>query len=275
MRSNSPRNSESGFTLLEVLIAICILSFISVGIYQAVSETFKIRESISTEGDFYNGIRLSMNILQRDLTLLYSPISQLPKPKPVGSPPPGVPAQPVSQLQPSISAEALQLDPNLGQLTDFWEPAMNASGIRLSRFVGTDNKITFISNSHLRVYKDSSESEFARITYEFIQDDQDKEFKMLVKTENTDTFNLETRSSDPFSRTYPLLHGVRTFKFRFYRKDKDEWGPSWDTDKDEFRYMYPDIVELTLEVQGPPRTSFEGRFLFRPELPLRALNPSM
>ena len=275
MRSNSPnkREREAGFTLLEVLIAIVIMAFISMVIYQAITETYKVRETLSNEGDFYNGIRLAMNILQRDVTLLYSPVALIP---PSPSPSPGA-QQPQTQ-QPPVGANG-QTDPELAQTFEYWGPASDKLGTRPSHFIGTENKLTFVANSHLRVYKETQESEFAKIGYELTKDDADPNSQMLVKVENTDVFTREAKTRDPTERRYPLLHGIKKLKYRFYRKDKDEWGPKWDSDIDEFkdpsgRYLYPDIIEVTLQVAGPLKLQFEGRFLFRPELPLRALNPS-
>ena len=53
--------------------------------------------------------------------------------------------------------------------------------------------------------------------------------------------------------------------------DKIEWGPNWDTDKDEFKNLYPDIVEVSIEVAGPSRLQFEGTYKFRPEIPLMSV----
>jgi prepilin-type N-terminal cleavage/methylation domain-containing protein len=270
--SSSSRNDQ-GFTLIEVLISIVILAFISLGLYNAITETYRVRETLSTEGDFHNGIRLSMNILQRDLALVYSPVALLPSPSPSPSNP-AIAAQQAQALQLQNSQLAAQ-DPDLFQTFDFWEPAIDKSGIRPSRFTGTENKLTFVSNSHFRVYKDSPESEFADITYQIEPDSDDPNLKMLVKIENTDAFETDRRQQTQFDRRYILLHGIKSFKYRFYRKDKEEWAVNWDTDKDEFKGLYPDMIELTLQVTSGPKLTFDGRFLFRPELPLRALNPSI
>ena len=267
---SSALRSNSGFTLLEVLIAICILAFISIGIYRAITETYRLRATLSTEGDFYNGIRLSMNILQEDITMLYSPLPMVPGwPSPSPSPsfmvvPPG-----------GYGAPAQVPDPTLAQTFEYWGPALDASGLRPSHFIGTESKLTFVANSHLRVYKDSQESEFAAIAYDLVADNRDHDSQMLVKTESTDVFNLDPDRKDPNQRVFALLHGIKKFKYRYYRKDKDEWDPKWDSDSDDQKNIYPDIVELTIEVTGPNHMVFDGKFLFRPELPLRALNPSI
>src|SRR5690348_1896944 len=50
---------QAGFTLIEVMVSMAIMVFISLAIYQAMTETYKLREVLSVEGDFYNSIRLA------------------------------------------------------------------------------------------------------------------------------------------------------------------------------------------------------------------------
>jgi prepilin-type N-terminal cleavage/methylation domain-containing protein len=273
-------NTTAGFTLIEVLISIVILTFISLGIYQSTTETFHLREILSNEGDFYNSIRLSMNIMQRDISMIYSPTLMLPNPSPSPSVSgaAAVAARPAfggAQPNPQASLAFLQNDPDLAVESDFWVAAVDKTGIRPSRFIGTDKKISFIGLSHYRMYKDLPESEFSKITYELVEDEFDKESLMLIKTESTDVFQMEDRK-DLTKRTYALLHGIKKLKFRFYRKDKNlgEWQPSWDSDTDEVRNIFPDIVEVNFEVTGPSKLFFNGIYYFRPEIPLNGLNPS-
>jgi prepilin-type N-terminal cleavage/methylation domain-containing protein len=268
--------NKAGFTLLEVLISIVILTFISLGIYQSTSETFKLREILSNEGDFYNSIRLSMNIMQRDISLIYSPVLMLPtaSPTPSGQPQ-GAPVGGGAQPRTAPSLSFLQSDPDLAQESDFWEAAVDKSGIRPSRFIGTDKKISFIANSHYRMYKDLPESEFAKITYELVEDEFDKDSMMLIKTESTDVFQMEERK-DLSRRTYALLHGIKKLKFRYYNKNEENgtWDTKWDTDSNDNRNIFPDIVEINFEVTGPSKLFFNGIYDFRPEIPLNGLNPS-
>lgn len=273
-RLSSTRSSEAGFTLLEVLISIIVLSFISLGIYQATSETYKLREELLNESDFYNTIRLTMSILQRDITLMYSPIVLLPAASPSPTLAGGFQQVPSPNARPSPSF--LQTDPDLAQESDYWGPALDKTGIRPSRFVGSDKKISFISSSHIRLYKDTPESEFAKVSYELVTDEFDPNALMLVKTESIDVFQMEDRK-DVSKRSYPLMHGIKTLKFRFYNKNKDNgtWEPSWDSvDSDEDRNIYPDIVEVNFEVYGPTKLYFNGIYDFKPELPFNGIDPS-
>lgn len=274
--SSADGRKEAGFSLLEVLIALAVLVFISMGIYQATSQTYRLRDVLMNEGDFYNGIRMAMDIVQRDVTMIYSPTLTAPPKSETATatggptaPPPGDPAAAQEMLN--------LLSTELGQTTDFWLPAIDKSGIRPSRFIGTDSKMSFISLSHLRVYRDAPESEFAKISYELRKDEGNivaPDALLLVKTENPNAFDVEDRKDAKQIRTYPLLHGITKFKYRYYHKGKDQWYNSWDSDKEEFKNAYPDMIEVTLGVVGPSRLSFEGQYQFRPEVPLRGLDPS-
>lgn len=267
------KNRESGFTLLEMMIVMTIMAFISIGIYQATTETNRLRDILSVEGDFYNGIRLAMNIVQRDISLIYSPELILP-PKPAPNPL-------VQPSQQDIQDQQALQSGDLTQETNFWSPAVDKTGVRPSHFIGTDSKLSFVSLSHLRIYKDAPESEFAKISYELKKDEtppdgyaKDDPGSVLVKTEDTNAFDLDD-TINTFKHTFALIHGIQKIKYRYYRASDKTWFNEWDSSKiEERKSVYPDMIEIKIELKGPSRLSFEGTFQFRPEIPLRGLNPS-
>ncbi len=249
---------KQGFTLLEILIAMSILMFISFATYQATIETYKLRDILGQEGDFYNGIRLSTAIVQKDIALLYSPHLQ----KWFDTPPPPE-----------------ELTDDLGRSFDFWSQAIQTNGLRPSRFIGTDSKMSFISLSHMRIYRDAPESEFAKITYDLKKDDQDSENKgtlVLVRTESPNAFNMNEHK-DPMKKSYEILRGIRKINYTYLTRDGNTWktSRSWDSDKEENKNKFPEIIEMKIEVLGPKRLTFEGDFKFRPEIPLNGLNPNI
>jgi len=244
---------------------MAILVVLSFAIYQATTETYHLRDVLSADGDFHNEIRLSMNILQRDIALIYSPLmTGSAKPSP----------QPVAESRDSREMQTI-MDSDLGQSTTFWGAATDRTGIRPAHFIGTDSKLSFISLSNRRVYKDSPESEFAKIIYELKPDPQAvvPNTNILVKSSSPNAFETEEHKDKQFVH-HPILHGIKKLGYRYYRKDKDSWSTSWDSDKEDFKNIYPDIIEVKLEVLGPTRLSFEGLFQFRPEVPLNGLDPS-
>ncbi len=256
-----------GFTLLEVLISMAILVFISFAIYQATTETYKLRDILSLEGNFYNSIRLSMSIMQRDISLIYSPLTI---------------KGPQKKIDTNTSLNNPQmgtvLSDDLGQTTTFWSSAIDTTGLRPSRLIGSDNKISFIALSHLRIYKDSPESEFSKITYEVKEDSSNTDHPkslVLVKTESSNAFSLDD-SKDSFSHSYEILHGIKSIQYIYYQRDGNTWKifKSWDTEKEDTKNIFPDIIDVKIDVFGPKNQIFEGRYKFRPEIPLNGLKSS-
>ncbi len=245
---------------------MAILVFISLGIYQVTLETYKLRDVLGAEGAFYNTIRLAMSIVQRDISLIYSPTILLPKLPPVDpyAPPPPPPAPIVG-----FPGEDLQIP------HQYWSPVIDSTGIRPSRMIGTENKLSFISLSYTRIYKDTPGSEFAKVAYELKREEKDPDLKgtlILVKTESGNAFSREDRK-DPLLQSYELLHGIKKLTFSYLFKDGDSWRTlkNWDSEVDQPRLTFPDMIVIDLEVVGTKNLSFEGKFKFRPEIPLNGL----
>ena len=252
-------------TLIEVLIAVFILVIISFSIYQATTDSFRVRSILSEDGDFFNAIRLAMNILEKDIAMIYSPTMILPsEPTPTPSPPDSE----------DLSA-IMGGDSNLN--SDYWTSVINKTGIRPSHFIGKETELSFIATSHIRIYKKSPESIFSKIAYKLENPSDQTEFpgtKALFKTENTDAFNLED-DNEKLTHNYPLLYGIKKLKFRYYRKEKDQWNNSWDSETADLKNLYPDLIEVELEIIGHNRLQFNGTFKFRPEMPLYGLKPTL
>jgi hypothetical protein len=262
-------NSEQGFTLLEVLIALAILIFICFAIFQATTETYKLRDSLTIEGDLNNSLVLSMAVIQRDLNLIYSPKIAMPEKKPDPAQIPGQP--PINPAQDAITDD-------LTQTYTFWSVALQPTGLRPSRLIGTETKLSFISLSNVRIYKEAQESEFAKITYEIRRDENNTDnpgTSVLVKTQSPNAFDNNARN-DTQAITYNVLSGIKSFSFFYHQKEGDTWKvlKNWDTDREETKNLFPDIIEIKLEVLGPKKFSFEGDYKFRPEIPLNGLYPS-
>lgn len=276
---------NSGFTLVEVMISILLLVLISIAIYQATTQTFRYRAKIINEGDFYGGIRLAMGLMDRDVGALFSPVNLNPnnfkeaKKKTADPNAPGG-ASPFGFQRPQNpgaaaggdddASDATALDElsrsDLGKVSDYWLAATDLTAIRPSRFQGTENRLQFISASHQRVYKDTPDSEFAKITYE-LQTTKSPDVegtKTLVRTEDPNVFDDSAKKNESL-KSYSLLPGVKSFVFRYYRKDKRAWERSWDSNRDDMKGLYPDLIELTVEVAGLNRSSFKGIYMMRPE----------
>src|SRR5690242_16028508 len=106
------QHNQSGFTLIEMMIALTILAVISVGVYNTTSSSFQLREKLETESDFYNSVRSALDKVGRDIIHLYTPqLSALP---------PSLAKQPNSNPnnQGGFNAPQEMFDP--GQPSPFW-----------------------------------------------------------------------------------------------------------------------------------------------------------
>ena len=67
MRLANPHSPESGFTLVEVLIAMAITAFVSVLSYQTLSTALAGIESARTESERLHEINRAFTVLSRDV----------------------------------------------------------------------------------------------------------------------------------------------------------------------------------------------------------------
>ena len=233
-------------------------------------QTFSIRDSIQREGEFYNSIRLVMGFVERDVNQMYSPLLLVqngPAAQPSGTPVGGArpsPA-PAASSGPQVSAA---ISGELQQDGTFWAPAIDNTGLRPMHFNGTDKSISFVSASHVRIYKDMPESDLVKVIYEFKADAAPPEGakldspSMLSKTEIVDAFENDDFKDKQNSVVYPLLHGITKFKFDYYNKRKEEWQTSWDSEKED--NLYPDIIRMEFEIHGTSNTVVRRQLLFPP-----------
>jgi len=73
-KTNYIKNNESGFTLLEVLIAIAILSMLMVSIYTIIDNSTNTKDKILTEDREKMQFETAMARLESDIEFLHSPL---------------------------------------------------------------------------------------------------------------------------------------------------------------------------------------------------------
>ncbi len=250
-----------------------ILVFIAVGIAQAVWNTYKLRDQLTVEGDFHNTVRLAMAVVEKDVSQIFSGHLSLPNPKEKLTPEDTVNLQTVMRT-------------DIERPSDFFTGIVSKTGVRPSRFQGSKEKMSFLSASHKRIYKDAPESIFAKVSYELSADNLDSissaergttptDRKVLVKVLNTNAFDTEDDDRDTRIKRYGLIPGVTKFDLRYYRRDKEQWVTNWDSDKPEFKNIFPDIIEVMIEVAHGEKLKFKGTYQFKPESPLNGLSNTL
>ncbi|MBN20634.1 MAG: hypothetical protein CL678_05035 [Bdellovibrionaceae bacterium] len=260
-------SSEKGFTLIEMMIAIAILAFISLGVFHAMTSSFKIRDKILTEGDFLTRIRLSIGMISKDIQLIYNPILMLP-PEPKKT-------ENNNGTDPQLSGQNYRQESVDGG--NYWGPILDKTGIRAAVFTGNETQMSFITSSHERIYRESPESRLAKITYELREDTFAKGnlegTQVFTKIEDINVFLTEDNVDD-HKKVYPILYGVVQLKLDYYFKAKERWEKRWDSQSEDFQYSYPDTVRMTVEVKSEGNETYEGVYLFKLEVPNNGLDTS-
>jgi type II secretion system protein J len=223
MTRNSTFRSEApqgGFTLLEILVAMGLLAFLSLAIFQTTTSSWDTNARLSAEGTDTTSILLSLAAVESDLEQIYSPV--------LGP----IPAKPDAKTE------------------MFWSAPLRSDGFRRSRFQGTNEKLTFVANNHRRVEADAPESDFQKITYELERDP--KGTFTLYRSTDWDAFRYEEDRSKKPERV-ALIENLSSAKFQFYRRADKTWQDTWDSEsiyaKEESRF--PDLIKLKIEAPDP------------------------
>jgi general secretion pathway protein J len=232
---------ESGLTLIEVLIAVGLFAFISVGIYEATTRAFDVNFRLRSESNDYSAVSLTIQAIERDFSQIFTP---------------------------QLGTTPARLDPQ-AQPSTFWSPVIRSDGFRRTRFLGTKEKVSFVANNNRRVEADSPQSDFQKITWE-IERNAEGAYS-LYRSTDWDVYQYDDATTRPPMRI-ALLENLSSASFRYYRKENKTWEEQWDSEspyaKPEFRY--PELISLKFEVPDPlnPATQQPWELILKPNLPL-------
>jgi type II secretion system protein J len=235
---------ESGFTLLEVLVAIGLLAFLSLGIYEVTTGAWSANQKISAESADTTAILLSLQAVQSDLEQIYSPL--------------------LGPATPSNSTEQAQ---------QFWSAPIRSDGFRRSRLQGKAESVSFVANNNRRVEADSAVSDFLKITWEIARN-KDGAYT-LYRTTDWDAFRYEEDRGKKTERV-ALLENLSGAKFQFYRLSDKSWQDTWDSEgpyaKEEQRF--PNLIKLKIEAPDPTNSANQlaWEVVIKPHLQLNYLD---
>jgi general secretion pathway protein J len=221
------------------MIALAIFSMIAIATVQSTTSAFKVDKSVSTETDFYQNIRIAFWHMERDIALAYH---SLPDTK-LGD---------YYRRQSTIdSGIASQYKPT-------------------SFFTGTEEKLTFSSSSHKRLYKNTQETDTCEISYFPQSDEDDPSIQTLRKRESP----FIDSDFDEGGVTFKIVDKIESVKFKYFTRKgfgaEGKWLDKWDSTDGEFRFMFPEAVEVIITVADPFKKDEKLSFTER----IKILNPN-
>ncbi len=245
--------NNKGFTLIEVILAITILSTLSVISTIATSRALKSKRKIQTEVETVGALRDSMRIIRNDINLAYNhsdfelDILDESKKKtapPAAAPQPGLGGQPVPPPPPEIPKPSNRTSP-------------------ATYFVGDEKSINFVTMNNGRMSANEAQADFIEVGYflkncNIITGDQGRG-EPTKKSQGTNCLYRRTQKIIDQDVTQGgietmMIDDVTEFSLKYLVEGKLDWLKEWKANKKRYN-IFPDAVEVTLAIEK----EFEGK----------------
>lgn len=251
-----PRPNNKGFTLIEVVISMAILAFLTLMMNQAIKRGTDFKKKTQKNIDQRSILDAAMRIIERDINLAFhyqdintevlKEVEKKKKEKPV-TPPKGTPGAPPSPPQPPTPA------PPPGTPTPPIYPDFKIREIPIyTVFLGGPASIHFTNLNNISDQPTAMNGDQQEVGY-YVQsckkiDDPDFTGKCLWRR----TSNVIDSKVDEGGQASVLLAGIKKFELRYFGKQKEDWVNSWKSDGKEdesLKGFFPQAVEVTLIIE--------------------------
>lgn len=261
---------KNGFTLLEVIIAMTIMAFLTVMVSQAMRRSADFKTKIQKNIDQRSAINSAMRIIERDINLAFhyqdvntEVLKEIEKKKKAGGST-GTTGATGAQGATGVtgttganaSTGATGATGTTGATGVAGAPIYDNFKIREipnhTAFIGTKNAIHFTNLNNIAVQPGEKVSDQQEIGYSV------KSCKSLSNPD-VSTQCLWRRSSpyidekvDEGGSESVMIEGVKKFELRYFGKEKEDWVDAWDStaqSDDTLKNKFPSAVEVTLTVE--------------------------
>jgi general secretion pathway protein J len=228
------RRNIGGFTLIEVTVALLLISMVLTFVYESFVLTIQTKEMVEKRAERYTAARIALQRMERELQSAYlepaatsalqgagQPPGQTPPPGQAGGAAPGLTAD---EAKPRTAMQGT-----------------SAEGEGFPR-----DRLDFTTLSHYAIAaagQDDRQSDHEEVGY-FTETD--------FKEERTDLLHREdfTMDDDPAGGgdIFPLIEGVQGINFRYLDPVSKNWTESWDSEQSK---SLPAAVEIALYMENP------------------------
>jgi prepilin-type N-terminal cleavage/methylation domain-containing protein len=254
---------ENGFTLLELLIALVLVAFISFFTAQSLKQTVRSSKKIQKDIDINSEIQSAMNLIRSDIARAYNTRDlyiaiyneaqreHIKRWKEEAAKPAGAAPNPNTPSTPGNPTPATPTVPNSPQVQLPQPEYKERKEIVLTKLIGGKDKIDFTSLNGNAIRKNSNTSELTEVGY---------------FTKNCKSRGRDKKDSDCLWRRLSyyldgdveeggqesvLIENVTLFELKYLRKlndDEMEWRESWAEDDINTQNRLPLAIEVTLEI---------------------------
>lgn len=223
---------KNGFTLLEVILAVTILSTLTLLSTQVISRALKARTKIQAEVDDVSALRDSMRMIKTDINLAFhhrdfeKEIQDLV-------------AKPTTPLRPGVTNP---LPP----------PRQTKREDPTTQFIGTDSEVNFVTMNSGRTISDIVQADFVEVGYS-LKSCTNLTTKQASQCLYRRTQNLLDENVKTGGNEIVMLENVTEFKLRYIGETKQDWVSTWNSAPSSSdagtRNLFPDAVEISLSIE--------------------------
>ncbi len=255
---------SQGFTLLEIMIAITILAFLSLFTAQSIQKALQNRTKVQGEIENVGAVRDALKVMESDINKAFNhsdiniklhnetakernkKIAEA-KAKAGGPPPAGNPPDPSAPPLPPGGAPSADPYANMMEIKLMEEKIV-------TQFMGEKESLNFSSLSNARISSTDRTSDQAEIGYSLkdckSRANREKTSKCLMRRVDT---VIDADISIGGEETN-LLEDITTLEFRYLGPvSPTEWVDSWYTNEradEKTKAVFPYAVEVTIEVHN-------------------------
>lgn len=229
--------TNKGFTLLEVILSITILSTITLITTQAITRGLRARTKIQAEVDDVSALRDSVRMIRSDINLAFHHrdfekelVDAAKKP-----------ASGTAVVPPAATVEnkATRIDPT-------------------TNFVGNESVINFVTLNSGRMSSAVKQADFVEVGYE-LRDCTNLTTKKSSKCLFRRIQNIIDDDVKSGGNEIVMLENVSEFKLRYIGETKQDWVNDWNSTPASqdggTKGRFPDVVEVSLTIER----EFEGK----------------
>lgn len=223
---------SKGFTLIEVLISVAILSTLSLLAAQSIRQAINQKKIIQEQVHETSRLRDALKIFERDVNLAYhhrdweKEIITAAKKK---SKKTGNSQQPGNNNMPQFDASGNLVSANSSEADAPLQPGESARQDPTTQFIGKENEIHFVTMNTGRIVKDQAQADFVEVGYS-LKDcrslDGKTESKCLYRRTSPWVDKDVTKGGDEIL----LLENLTEFNLRYLGKGKQDWVKDWRSD---------------------------------------------
>jgi prepilin-type N-terminal cleavage/methylation domain-containing protein len=260
--------NKNGFTLIEVLISITILSFIMVGVINFTQSTYETSDRVTREDKEMLQIETAMARLEWDFSQIYSPLYFSHAMNPEG----------MSEAEGEAYNQIIESYQGNSRYS-----TLSYDGLPIPIFKTPDKStFEFLTTSNRRKYENTKQSHFAWVKYSLVADDmEESELKdineglntakeaqkslMLVRNVYTkDIFSPDAIDWDDI-KSQVLLRKVISITFEFWNPATKKWTDNLELIKNGYQIIH--ALRILIDYYDSDNLEIKSVRVFRPLYP--------